>query len=116
MDCPSKSQGNGNSNGSYRYNGRGRKFKGKCFICGKYGHKKEACFELEKNADKRPKGWKSSRKDSENESETAMKSTDEVVEHAMVAKAGIDHAKTCEVWKKHSVIRKESVALRKSLR
>ena len=33
-------------------------FKGRCNGCGKYGHKKADCWELEDNQDKRPSNWK----------------------------------------------------------
>ena len=38
---------------------KGKKFKGNCDLCGKQGHKKKDCWELEENKNKRPKGWKS---------------------------------------------------------
>ena len=42
--------------------GGGRKFKkpfkGMCALCGKKGHKRDDCWKLEKNKDKRPKNWK----------------------------------------------------------
>ena len=37
-----------------------KQFKGRCGLCGKIGHKKEQCWELEKNKSKRPKNWKKS--------------------------------------------------------
>lgn len=33
-------------------------FKGKCNECGKFGHKRVDCWNLEENASKRPRGWK----------------------------------------------------------
>ena len=39
-----------------KQNGR---FKGKCNMCNVYGHMKKDCWEDDKNADKRPKDWKS---------------------------------------------------------
>lgn len=42
--------------------GGGRRKKQLCPHCGKYViHKPDECFELEKNASKRPAGWKSSK-------------------------------------------------------
>ena len=34
-------------------------FGGTCYACNKRGHKADRCWELEKNADSRPDGWKS---------------------------------------------------------
>lgn len=39
--------------------GSNKQFRGKCNLCGRQGHKKENCWELEENASKRPKNWKS---------------------------------------------------------
>ena len=36
----------------------GGKFKGKCGICGKTGHKGDQCWEKQENKDKRPANWK----------------------------------------------------------
>ena len=38
------------------------KFTGKCNFCGKVGHKEADCWDKPENADKRPKGWKTSEK------------------------------------------------------
>ena len=43
-----------------------------CEECGGQGHTKEACWELEKNAHKRPKGWKSRKKNGEEASGTCL--------------------------------------------
>ena len=42
-----------------------KQVKTKCHSCGKIGHKKENCWELESNKDKRPKYWKKNYKTSE---------------------------------------------------
>ena len=55
--CPNKGKNNsGGGNGGRRTS----KFNGTCNLCGKFGHMKRNCWELEANADKRPRGWKSS--------------------------------------------------------
>ncbi len=41
------------------------KFRGKCYNCGQRGHKADDCWELVKNAHKRPKGWKSKERNGE---------------------------------------------------
>ena len=46
-------------------NGNGNKFKGDCNNCGKPGHMAKDCWEDPKNADKRPKGYKSKKSDTE---------------------------------------------------
>ena len=51
-NCPNKNRNGGN-------NFTKKKFTGKCNLCGKIGHKAADCWENEKNASKRPKGWKS---------------------------------------------------------
>ena len=38
----------------------GKKFMGSCFLCGKQGHRKDECWELESKSSKRPNGWVSS--------------------------------------------------------
>ena len=51
-----------NNNGNIRGKGnnqRSKKFNGNCNHCGKYGHKKIDCWELEENKSKRPTGWSS---------------------------------------------------------
>ena len=54
--CTTKRKGNGGgSNG-----GGNTKFNGNCNLCGKHGHMKRDCWELEANASKRPKNWKPS--------------------------------------------------------
>ena len=56
-DCPNK-KGHNKWNGGHHDNNRGRgKFRGKCNNCGKVGHKAVDCWLLEKNKDKRPKGY-----------------------------------------------------------
>jgi hypothetical protein len=48
------------NNGRGNRNGRGNKEKTKCLHCGAEGlHKVDDCWELDKNASKRPAGWKS---------------------------------------------------------
>lgn len=47
--CPQKRTGNGRGQG---------KFKGKCNLCGKFGHIKADCWEDDANADKRPQNYK----------------------------------------------------------
>lgn len=53
-DKAEKSSYNGGGGGSGK-----TKFTGKCNICGKQGHKADTCWESDKNADKRPKWYKS---------------------------------------------------------
>ena len=43
-----------------------KKFKVNCDLCSRQGHKQDQCWENPKNASKRPKGWKSILKDSNN--------------------------------------------------
>ena len=43
----------------WKRNNKKVRFQGHCDECGMIGHKKEDCWELEKNASKRPQGWKS---------------------------------------------------------
>ena len=61
-NCPKKSGGKTKA-----------KFEGNCNLCGRKGHMKADCFEDEKNADKRPKNWKSKMaNDGRSETQTAL--------------------------------------------
>ena len=40
-----------------KINEMGKKFMGSCFLCGKQGHRKDECWELESKSSKRPNGW-----------------------------------------------------------
>ena len=53
VNCPKLAQG-GNRTNKHKKG----KFKGKCNKCGKVGHKEQDCWLDEKNASKRPSGWK----------------------------------------------------------
>ena len=52
-------KGSGKGKGGRGKGGRNNQNKNKkCRICGKDGHDDDSCFELKKNADRRPKIWK----------------------------------------------------------
>jgi hypothetical protein len=64
-DCPKKNKSSGGGRGSGRggggghgYQGRG-KFMGSCNQCGKFGHRKGDCWEIESNRQKRPERYRS---------------------------------------------------------
>jgi hypothetical protein len=72
-DCPKKNKSGGGGRGGGRggggvggggcaYQGRG-KFMGSCNQCGKFGHKKGDCWEIDVNKHKRPDGYRSSKQD-----------------------------------------------------
>ena len=50
--CPKNSNNKGKGKGEFK------KFLGKCNNCSKIGHKVAGCWELEKNKDRRPYGYK----------------------------------------------------------
>jgi hypothetical protein len=60
-DSDKKQSGNGNGSKKTKSNGKaeGDKSKPKCENCGRIGHSDNDCWDHEKNADKRPKNWKS---------------------------------------------------------
>jgi Zinc knuckle len=53
MPTSGKQNGKGKEDGS-----NSKKFSGKCFNCGKEGHRSTDCWEKDENKDKRPKGYK----------------------------------------------------------
>jgi hypothetical protein len=64
-DCSKKNKSGGGGRGSGRGGGGGRgyqgrgKFMGSCNQCGKFGHRKGDCWEIESNRHKRPEGYRS---------------------------------------------------------
>merc|ERR1711862_176272 len=80
----------------------GKKFDGKCNLCGKHGHKEVDCWENEANASKRPAKWKSSLN---NESANAQVNAAEVLLTSIessIEKPAIEKAKGCTACSKHS--------------
>ena len=69
VDCPDKKKDKG-TGGGRPYNKT--KFNGTCNLCGKRGHMKKDCWELDKNKGKRPQGWKSSKKKTDESANAAV--------------------------------------------
>ena len=67
--CPEKNKGGSynrnrkgfNNKSGAKSNGKKAKFNRTCNNCGMWSHMKKDCFELETNAHRRPRGWKSNK-------------------------------------------------------